>query len=161
MLARSVWRAAPNMPVPAVLSMDEWIHRSTAGRRFDSILFGAFGVVALFLAAAGLYGTLLYNVSQRRRELGIRLALGAARSSVERSVVAGGMRLAILGSILGLGGTWVVGRYLESRLYGIPTSDPATLVAATLVLLATAVVASWLPARHAARTNPIETLKAE
>ena len=160
-LRTAVWQAAPDLPIPTVRTMDEWLDRATAGRRFDSVLFGAFGIVALLLAAAGLYGTLLYNVRQRRKELGIRLALGAARSSVERAVVGGGVRLALLGFILGLGGTWVAGRFLESRLYEVPTSDPTTLVSASLVLLATAALASWLPARRAGRTDPIETLKAE
>lgn len=160
-LRTAVWQAAPDLPIPTVRTMDGWLDRATAGRRFDSVLFGAFGIVALLLAAAGLYGTLLYNVRQRRKELGIRLALGAARSSVERAVVGGGVRLALLGSILGLGGTWVAGRFLESRLYEVPTSDPTTLVSASLVLLATAALASWLPARRAGRTDPIKTLKAE
>ena len=161
MLRAAIWQAAPDLPIPTVRSMEEWLDRSTAGRRFDSALFGAFGVVALLLAAAGLYGTLLYNVRQRRKELGIRLALGAARSSVERRVVGRGVRLAAMGSALGLGGTWVAGRFLESRLYDVPTTDPLTLASATLVLLATAALASWLPARRAGRTDPIETLKAE
>ena len=160
-LRTAVWEAVPDMPVPTVRSMDDWIDRSTAGRRFDSVLFGAFGVMALILAAAGLYGTLLYTVGQQRRELGIRLALGAARGSVERRIVTKGLVLALLGSVLGLGGAWATGRFLASRLYDLEPTDPSTLASAVVVLLLISVVASWLPARRAGRTDPLETLRVE
>jgi putative ABC transport system permease protein len=160
-LREAVWDATPDMPVPTVRSMTEWVSESTAGRRFDSVLFGAFGIMALILAAAGLYGTLLYSVGQQRRELGIRLALGAGRGSVERRVVAKGLILAALGSVVGLGGAWATGRFLASRLYNLAPNDPATLFTAVAVLLVVAGVSSWLPARRAGRTDPLETLKAE
>ena len=139
----------------------EWSDQSTAGRRFDSLLFGTFGLVALLLAAAGLYGTLSYTVRQHRTEFGIRLALGAACSSIERRVVGGGVRLAVAGSLLGIIGTWVAGRYVESRLCEVPVTDPVMLATAMLVLLATAAVAGWWPARRAGLTNPVETLNTE
>jgi predicted permease len=160
-LREAVWQAIPDMPVPTVRSLDDWLSRATAGRRFDSVLFAAFGVVALILAAAGLYGTLLYAVGQQRRELGIRMALGAERGSVVRRVVGRGLTLAVLGSLLGLAGAWASGRFLESRLYNLEPTDPATLAASVTVLLLAAAVASWLPARRAGRTDPLETLKAE
>jgi putative ABC transport system permease protein len=160
-LREAVWDATPDMPVPTVRSMTEWVSESTAGRRFDSVLFGAFGIMALILAAAGLYGTLLYSVGQQRRELGIRLALGAGRGSVERRVVAKGLILAALGWVVGFGGAWATGRFLESRLYNLAPNDPSTLFTAVAVLLVVAGVSSWLPARRAGRTDPLETLKAE
>jgi predicted permease len=160
-LREAVWQAVPDMPVPTVRSMDEWVERSTAGRRFDSVLFGAFGALALILAALGLYGTLLYAVGQQRRELGIRLALGAGRGSVERRVVTRGLGLAVLGALIGLAGAWGTGRFLESRLYNLEPTDPSTLAASVAVLLAAAALASWLPARRAGSTDPVETLKAE
>ncbi|MFC1660975.1 ABC transporter permease [Gemmatimonadota bacterium] len=160
-LRQAVWSAAPDLPVPVVRSMEEWIDRSTAGRRFDSVLFGAFGAMALFLAAAGLYGTLLYTVGQRRRELGIRIALGAARTRVERQVVTQGIVLALLGSALGLFGAWAAGRLLESRLYDLEATDPMTLLGAVAVLLVASVLASWLPARRAARVDPMGVLREE
>ena len=147
--------------VPTVRPMTEWVERSTAGRRFDSALFGTFGALALLLAAAGLYGTLLFTVGQRRRELGIRLALGAGRGSVERGVVSKGITLAALGSGIGLGGSWAVGRFMESRLFQLESSDPGTLIGAVAVLMMAAVVASWLPARRAARVDPMEVLREE
>ena len=160
-LREAVWSATPDMPIPTVRSMDEWVIGSMSGRRFDSALFGAFGLVGLLLAAAGLYGTLLYNVRQQRRELGIRLALGAARGAVERQVVGRGVRLALAGSVVGVAGAIWVGRLLEERLFEVQAADPVALGGAAAVLLAAAAFASWLPARRAARTDPLQILKAE
>ena len=160
-LREAVWRASPELPVPIVRPLNEWMYDSMASRRFDSAIFAAFGFAALFLAAAGLYGTLLYNVRQQRRELGIRLALGAARGRVERRVVGGGLRLAFGGAVLGVAGSLYVGRILEDRLYEVGGSDPMALLGAAALLLTAAGVASWLPARRAGRTDPLETLKAE
>jgi predicted permease len=160
-LREAVWRASPDLPVPTVRSMDEWIGLSVAGRRFDSVLFAAFGSVALLLAAAGLYGTLLYTVRQQSRELGIRMALGAARSRVQSEVVRRGVTLALIGAAVGVVGSWRAGIALESRLYEVQASDPVALGASVALLVAVAALASWLPARRAGRTDPIETLKAE
>lgn len=160
-LREAIWREAPDMPIPTVRSMDDWIAGSMSGRRFDSAVVGAFGFAGLLLAAAGLYGTLLYNVRQQRRELAIRLALGAERSRVERSVVARGIQLALAGSLMGLVASWWVGGLLESRLYNVEASDPLALGGAAAVLLLVSVIASWLPARRAGRTDPIQILQAE
>lgn len=160
-LRESIWRAIPDVPVPTIRSMAEWQELSTAGRRFDSVLFGTFGALALVMAAAGLFGTLLYSVGQQRRELGIRLALGAVRASLERRVVFTGLSLGLMGSVAGLGGVWATGRFLESRLYDLEPTDPVTLFASVVILLTVAALASWLPARRAGRTDPLETLKAE
>jgi predicted permease len=160
-LREAVWEVAPQMPAPTVRPMEDWIERSTARRRFDSALFGTFGILALLLAAAGLYGTLLFTVGQRRRELGIRIALGAGRGSVEWGVVSKGVTLAVLGSGIGLFGSWGVGRFIESRLFGLEPSDPGTLLGAVAVLMMAAVLASWLPARRAAQVDPMEVLREE
>jgi putative ABC transport system permease protein len=160
-LREAVWQAAPDIPVPTVRSMDDWVSASLTGRRFDSAVYGAFGAVALLLAAAGLYGTLLYNVRQRRREIGIRMALGAAQSRVERQVVGSGLRLAALGTVAGVAGALWVGRRMEERLYQVQGTDPVALGGAAVALLLVAALASWLPARRAGRTDALETLKAE
>jgi predicted permease len=160
-LREAVWDAAPAMPVPTVRSMEEWVQRSTAGRRFDGVLFGSFGTLALILAAAGLYGTLLYAVGQRRRELGVRMALGAAGTRVQKQVVIQGLALAVAGCLVGLGVTWGVGRFLESRLYGLSSTDPVTLFGTVGVLMAAAFMASWFPARRASRVDPMEVLREE
>jgi predicted permease len=160
-LREAVWDASRTLPVPTVRSMEEWVDRSTAGRRFDGVLFGSFGAMALILAAAGLYGTLLYTVGQRRRELGVRMALGAARRRVQRQVVSQGLVLAAVGCAVGLGGAWGVGRFLESRLFGLTSMDALTLMATVGVLLTAAACASWFPARRASRVDPMEVLREE
>lgn len=157
----AIWSALPTVPVPIVRSMDDWLGLQNAARRFDSTLFATFAVVALLLAAGGLYGTLLYMAGQRRRELGIRLALGASRGRIERDVLRGGLALATVGVVLGLFGAWASGRFIQSRLWGVEPGDPATMAVAAGLLLATAAVASWLPARRASRTDPVRTLRVE
>ncbi|NNM31795.1 MAG: FtsX-like permease family protein [Gemmatimonadetes bacterium] len=160
-LREAVWAAAPTLPVPTVRSMEGWMDHGTARRRFDSALFAAFGLVALLLAAGGLYGTLLYVASQRRRELAIRQALGASRAKIERWMLRGGLLVATAGVVLGLLGSWGAARFLESRLWGVEPSDPLALFGAAGLLLLVAAVASWLPARWAGRTDPMEALQAE
>ncbi len=113
------------------------------------------------LAAAGLYGTLLYTVGQRRREMGIRLALGAKRRRVEAQVLLSGTTLALVGAVLGLGGAWAATTLLESRIWGVDARDGASLVSATVILIVTAVLACWIPARQAGRTDPAEALRAD
>lgn len=157
----AIWRVAPAQPVPTVRSMNSMIDRSTAARRFDGMVFTVFGALALLLAAGGLYGTLLYTVGRRRREMGIRMALGADHRQVQTRVMAGGLIHAAVGVAVGLLGAWYAGRWLESRLWGVAPGDPATLAGAAAALLAVAALASWLPARRAALTNPVETLRAE
>jgi predicted permease len=160
-LREAVWSAAPRLPVPIVRSMEEWRAGSVASRRFESTVFTTFGVVALLLAAGGLYGTLLYTVGLERREVGIRLALGAKRRAIEARVVWRGLRLAITGAAIGAGVAWAFARVLTSRLFGVGPHDGATMVTAVLVLLSTAAVAAWLPARRASATDPVETLRQE
>jgi ABC-type antimicrobial peptide transport system permease subunit len=160
-LRQAVWSAAPDVPVPVVRAMDEWLTLETSGRRFDSAVFATFGALALLLAAGGLYGTMLHLAGQRTRELGIRMALGASRARIERELVTGGVGMAVLGVGVGLGGAWALGRFLESRLWGVGAGDPSTLALAALLLLATAALASWIPARRAGRTDPVKTLRVE
>lgn len=160
-LARAVWRVEADLPVPLVRSMDEWASAATSRTRFLSGLFTAFGGVALVLVAGGLAGTLLYTVRVRRRELGIRMALGATSGRVERSVLGRGLALALAGILLGGVGAWVSGRLLEGLVDGIETRDAATFLFSVAVLASVALASSWLPARRAARTDPMETLRLE
>jgi predicted permease len=160
-LRAAVWAAVPSLPVTTVRSMREAVDASTALRRFESVVFGAFGVIALLLAAGGLYGTLLYVAGQRRRELGIRLALGATRAHIQAQVLRAGVTLAVVGLLVGLAGAWAATRLLESLVWGVGRGDPWALGGATVLLLGTAALASWLPARRAGRVDPVETLRAE
>lgn len=160
-LRKAVWSASPRLPVPIVRPLEEWASRSTADRRFRSAVFGTFAAVALLLAAGGIYGTLLFTAGQRRREMGIRLALGASRRTVERRFVTIGLVLSLVGITLGLAGAWFAGRVLESQVWGVERTDPVTLTGAAALLVVTALVASWLPARRAGRVDPVETLRVE
>lgn len=160
-LREAVWRTLPNIPVPTVRRMTDWMEASTAPRQFNWMVFGSFGLVALILAAAGLYGTLLYHVKVRRREMGIRLALGADPARLEGGIVWAGVQLALIGSAVGLVAAWAAGRIFQHSVTDLTTPDPLTLVIATSVLLLVAAAASWLPARRAGRTNPVESLRAD
>jgi predicted lysophospholipase L1 biosynthesis ABC-type transport system permease subunit len=160
-LREAFWSVEPDLPLPRVRSMTEMAARATARTRFDAWIFSTFGVIALLLAAAGLYGTLLYSVALDRREMGIRLALGAGRRSVEYRVLRRGLLTAGLGAALGGAGALGATRLLQSRLFEIQPGDPGTLASAVLVLLLTAALACWLPARRAGATDPLETLRQE
>ncbi|HSM05257.1 MAG TPA: ADOP family duplicated permease [Longimicrobiales bacterium] len=160
-LREAVWQVRPALPLPTVQPLDEWLRESSAVRRFMALVVVAFGAVALLLAAGGLYGTLLYAVHQRRKELGIRLALGAGRGRIEGDVVRRGVALAVLGAAIGGVAAWASGRLLENLVYGVGPQDPLSLALAVALLLGTAALASWFPARRASRTDPLETLSAE
>jgi len=160
-LRRAIWSVAPELPVPTVERLEAMISESTSTRRLGGVLATSFGVLALLLAAGGLYGTLLYGVSEQRRAIGIRLALGASRARIERRVVGRALGLSVAGVVIGVGAAWYLVRFLEAFLFGIAPRDPASFGAAAIVLMAVAGVAAWLPARRAARTDPLETLRAE
>jgi hypothetical protein len=160
-IRNAIWSVEPNLPVPSVVRLQSWIDDSSGIRRLSSALSSAFGAIALLLAAGGLYGTLTYAASQRRRELGIRIALGAGRGRIQGDLLAGGVGLVLGGLALGLPAAIHLGRMLESFLWNVSTTDPPTLVVSSLVLLGIAALASWLPAHRASRTDPLEVLKAE
>jgi ABC-type antimicrobial peptide transport system permease subunit len=160
-LREAIWSADPDQPVPTVEPLEAWIDASTGLRRLSSALSSAFGAIALLLAAGGLYGTMLYAASQRRRELGIRIALGAGRRQIQSELVAGGVRLAVVGLVLGLPAAIYLGRLLEDFLWNVAPTDAGTLVTAATVLLAAAALASWLPAYRASRTDPLEVLRSD
>ncbi|MBV8437826.1 MAG: ABC transporter permease [Silvibacterium sp.] len=151
----------PDLPVSDVMTLREAIGRSTTDSRFDSILVLAFAVIALVLAAAGLYGVLAYLIAQRRTEIGIRIALGARREQVTRLMLGDGLRPALYGLALGLGASALVTRLIESMLYQTRALDPAVLGAVSLILLVVAAAACLLPAWRASRLDPMEALRAE
>ena len=124
-------------------------------------VFGAMGLLALIVAGIGMYSIIGYSVSQRMHEMGVRVALGARRSQVMRPVVMGGVRLAVVGVVVGIGGALALGRLVASLLYGTTPRDPGAMIAAAVILVGTSVVASLLPARRAARVDPVVALRAE
>jgi ABC-type antimicrobial peptide transport system permease subunit len=160
-LRAAIWRAEPRLPVPTINTVAQLARQDSAHRRFDALLFGAFSLVALLLVAGGLAGTLLYMVSLQRRSLGIRLALGATPGALERGVLTSGVGLAAIGAAIGAIGAWFAGRLIESQLYGVEARDARTLGLAVSVLMLIALLSTWIPARRASMTNPIESLRAE
>jgi putative ABC transport system permease protein len=160
-LRRAIWDLDPDLPIESITELEQRIAGSIAVPRFYSTLLLVFAALALGLAAAGIYGSLLYAVGQRVREMGVRLALGAARGDVVRLVVAQGFAQVAIGIALGLGLVIAGGRLLEGTLFGITSSDPWSLAAASAVLSGVALLACWLPARRAAATDPVKTLRAE
>ena len=141
--------------------MSEVLAAGTASRRFAIRLVGGFAVLALLLAAVGIYGVMAYLVSQRTREIGIRMALGARPASVVRLVVCYALGLATGGVLLGIVGAAFLTRLITGMLFGVSPSNPWTFAVIACALLATALVATLTPARRAARVNPMVALRAE
>jgi putative ABC transport system permease protein len=150
-----------DLPVSAVSTMEELIEGTTGPRRFSMLLLGTFSLLAVGLAAIGLYGVMSYTVTQRAKELGVRLALGAGAQEVLRLVLGQGMRLALLGVGIGLVLALALTRILRSLLFNISATDPLTFVLISLLLVVVTVVATWVPARRATLVNPVEALRAE
>jgi putative ABC transport system permease protein len=151
----------PDIAISGMQTMDARVQGSVAQPRFRTFLVVAFAVVALLLAAFGLYGVLAYLVTQRRHELGIRVAVGATDGDVVRLVVGQGMRMVGLGLLLGLVGGGVVAAVLRGLLFEVGPADPLTFVGTSLLLAFVALLASLVPAIRAVRVNPLETLRAE
>jgi predicted permease len=148
-------------PIRDVRTFDAVLAESVAPARWSLILLGAFAAVALVMAALGVFGVLTFAVTQRTRELGIRIALGAAPAAVRRMVVRQGLGLATGGLALGAAGALTLTRLMTSLLYGVAPHDPATIAGVALLLLAVALLASWLPARRATRVDPMVALRTE
>lgn len=151
----------PNLPPPLIRTMDDLISDTVAQPRFQAGLLSLLAALALLLAAVGLYGVLAYTVTQRRREIGVRMALGAQERNILSLVILQGMRLAMAGVGIGVLSTVATTRVLRSMRYDVAPTDTLTLCAVTLLLVAVALIACWLPARHAAKIEPMEALRHE
>lgn len=160
-LRQAVWSVDSQLPMDDVVSMREMVADSVAAPRFYSGIFLIFSGLALLLAAGGLYGALMFQVGQRSREIGIRMALGARGAQVVVMVVRQGMTLTAIGLAIGIVGALALARLLESFVFGISTADPATFVLVAAGLMLVAFVASYLPARRAGRSDPLVSLRAE
>jgi hypothetical protein len=146
------------LPLYDVRTMEERLDRSLVQRRMPMVIAMAFGAVALFLAAIGVYGVLAAQVTERRREIGIRMALGGSASDVFRLVMRDGASLTLVGIVAGLAGTAGVARLMTGLLYGVRPTDPVVIGGVAIVLATVAFVATWLPARRASHTNPAAVL---
>lgn len=158
---RAVQGLDPNLPFVSVLPATELLSPALQPFRLGATLFSLFGVLALVLAAVGLYGVVAFTVAQQTREIGVRLALGAQRGDVLRMVVARAMVFTLVGVGIGIAGAVGVTRFMQSLLYGVDTLDAATFLFVPLLLIAVALIASYLPARRATRVDPMVALRAE
>jgi len=157
----AIWAVDRDQPVWKIRPMTSLLDRDLAPRRFTARLTAGFALLALLLALIGVYGVMSYVVAQRTREIGIRMALGAARGEVVRLVLGRGLRIVAAGTALGLVAAYAGARLIERQLFGVPAADLATFVSVPLVLVVVAAVACWVPARRAARVDPAIALSAE
>jgi putative ABC transport system permease protein len=157
----AIWAVDADQPVWKIRSMRSLLERDLAPRRFTMVLASSFALLALVLAVVGVYGVMSYAVAQRTREVGIRMALGAARGEVVRMVLGDGLRLVTLATALGLAGAYGGARLIQRQLFNVPPTDPVTFASVPAALAAVAALACWLPARRAARVDPVIALQSE
>jgi predicted permease len=158
---QAVWAVSPTLPLAEVRTLDDLYSRSQARTAFTLVMLALAAAMALLLGLSGLYGVVAYAVAQRRREIGIRLALGAGAAEIRRLFLGRGLAVAAAGVAVGLAGAVGVTRLMRSVLFGVEPLDPITFVATPLLLAMVAVLAAYLPARHATAVDPVETLRAE
>jgi putative ABC transport system permease protein len=154
-------RAAPDLPIASTGTMDEAVAASVAAPRFRTLLLVLLATTATLIATCGIYGLMAYAVTQRRREIGVRMALGATRRDVLRLVLTRALRIVVAGLIVGLVGAAGVTRLLQTFLFGVTPTDPIVFTIVTLLLLAVGLIAAWLPAHRATRIDPWAALRAE
>jgi putative ABC transport system permease protein len=157
----AVWAIDPAQPVHSTRTVDAILAASQANRRFTTLLLGLFAIVALALAAIGIYGVMAYSTAQRTQEIGIRMALGARRADVLTMVLKEGLLIGAAGLILGIGAALILTRFISSLLFGVGARDPITFVALPLGLLLVATLATLIPAFRAVRVSPVTALRAE
>jgi len=158
---KAVWDIDKDQPVSNIRTMEAILADSIARQRFSMLLLAIFAGVALVLAGVGIYGVMSYSVAQRTREIGIRMALGAQTSAVLKLAVGYGMKLVIIGIAVGLIAAFALTRVMSTLLFGVTATDPATFTLISLLLVAVAALASYIPARRATKVNPIIALRYE
>jgi len=154
-------QASAGLPLASIRSMDQVVSESTASQDFNALLMSIFGCTALLLAAIGVYGLMAYSVAQRTQEIGIRMALGAEVSSVRNMVIVQGMRLAVIGIVIGIAASFGLARLLADFLFGVQPWDPLAFILVPAILGAVALLAVWIPARRATHIDPVIALRAE
>jgi putative ABC transport system permease protein len=160
-IRQAVREVDPKQPVHRLKTMQDMVASSLAPRQFVVRLLGFFAMVALFMAALGLYGVISYSVTQRKQEIGVRMALGAQSGSLLALVVGQGLRLATIGVVIGLAIAMGCSRLLQNQFFRVSALDPVTFISISAVLLGAACLASYIPARRAAKVDPLEALRCE
>jgi len=158
---QAVWSVNANLPVASVHTLDYYYQRSMARTSFTLVMLGIAGAMALLLGSVGLYGVIAYSVSQRTREIGIRMALGATLQNVRKMVVVQGMRLASIGVIVGVAAALALTRLMAGLVYGVKTWDPVVFISVAVLLSAVSWFAAYMPARRASRVDPMVSLRYE
>ncbi len=160
-IRQAVWSVNPDVPLAGVRTLDEIYEKSMARTSFAMVMLAAAGGMALLLGIIGIYGVISYSVSQRTREIGIRMALGAQQPALTRMFVRHGLTLAAIGLACGLAAAFALTRGMASLLFGISTADPITYLGVSIGLAVAAALASYLPSRRATAVDPVEALRAE
>jgi putative ABC transport system permease protein len=160
-IRQAIWSIDKDQPIVRVATMDQRLESSAAERRFALILFEAFGFVAVVLVVVGLYGVLSATVTERTREIGVRLALGAQRRDVLCLILRQGLNLTLAGVSLGLLASWAVTRLLTKLLYGVSATDPLVFAGVAFLLVVVALLACYVPARRAMKVDPLVILRYE
>jgi putative ABC transport system permease protein len=158
---QAVWALDANLPLAEIRTLESVVRRSMARTSFTMVLLGIAALVALLLGTVGIYGAMSYVVSQRTREIGVRMALGADEQTVAAMVLRQGAALAGAGIVLGIAAAVGLTRLMQALLYGVSATDPTTFAGVALALALVALLASYLPARRAARVAPVEALRAD
>ncbi len=160
-LSRVVWSIDKDQPIQQIRTMDESLGFWVSERRFVMLLLGVFASLALVLAGVGIYGVLAYSVSQRTREIGIRMALGASGGGILKLIVGEGLALTAIGAVIGMAGAIALTRLMQGLLFGVSSTDPAAFLIGGVTLIAAAALASYIPARRASRLAPLDALRDE
>jgi ABC-type antimicrobial peptide transport system permease subunit len=161
MITNAIRDVDVEVPLLNIRTMDESISASLSPQRFTMLLLAAFAGTALLLAGAGIYGVMAYMVTCRTREIGVRMALGAAAGDVLKLVIGQGMWTTAIGVVIGVAGSFALTRTMQSLLFGVRTTDPLTVIGVVLLLVAVSFLACWIPARRATKVDPLVALRYE